>query len=294
MPITIEQPDMKDGGPRPHRRQRRGLATRTLVMLLVCIGLPVLLVGIALGRLVGGGAEAVQPSPGTGSSTGPGPLAELPRSEARFGAGGSTTLWSTQIGYSRTVQGGIEAALNYDVVSDSLVYMLDEPRHEIDAYIYATPELAKSQGISDEMAEATRKKWGVSPTGEPVTNGQPDPSKKIYSAAYTQYGAFQVISADTSTVHLKVWRPVVWGIGTPDSMGNTTVIWPITDITVSWRNGDWRITDEGPPKFGTKPMNPGQVVNSFKERAAVLGDGWVMPTNATEVSSPELDLPEGK
>lgn len=294
MPITIEQPDMKDGGPRPHRPPRRGPATRTLVMLLVCIGLPVLLVGIALGRVVGGGDEAAQPPPGAGSSTGPGPLAELPRSEARFGAGGSTTLWSTQIGYNRTVRGGIEAALNYDVVSDSLDYMLDGPRHEIDAYIYATPELAKSQGISDEMAEATRKKWGVSPTGEPLTNGRPDPGKKIYSAAYTQYGAFQVISADTSTVHLKVWRPVVWGIGTPDTMGNTTVIWPVTDITVSWRNGDWRITGEGPPTFDVTPAERGQVVISFEERAALLGEGWVMSADATEETVPELDLPREK
>ncbi len=297
MPITIEQHDTDEREPLPPRT-RRPVRRRTLVMLIVCVGLPVLLVGIVLGRLLVGSSPETAPDAGADPTApaGPGatgaPLAELPRSEARFGQGGSTTLWSTQVGYSRTVQSGIEAALNYDVVFDSLDYMLDGPRREINSYVFASPELAKKVGVSDEVAAATRKKWGVSPTGDPLTNGKPDPSKRIYSAAYTQYGAFQIVSADTSTVHVKVWRPVVWGIGTPTSLGNTTVSWPTTDITVAWRNGDWRIVGYGTPAYDTKPVDAGQVVNSFKERAGLLGDGWVMAANATEESSPDLDLPK--
>lgn len=311
MPVRA-QASASSPSPPPAPRKRGRLAVTIVIIAIVVIA--AMVIGIVIGaRIVAGntpGAGATaDPTKPPASPTPPDALPTigghpLPMIPVAAGSGGVTELEDTgmQVGYPQTMSGAVAAAINYETALNSAALLDDAKNDTIQNYIFNDPETRQELGVSDKALQELRENTGVNAKGQPVTeSGKVDRSKKVYDAAYMEYGAVRLVSAQPDlksntpeSARVQMWFPTVWGTGTPGSMAGVHVGWMWVDVTVSWVDGDWHVTAF--ELFGEDPPKPADVddpITTFTERAKLLGtdEGWVLVKNAAEKPIPELNFP---
>jgi hypothetical protein len=255
-------------------------------------------VGVVAGVLI---MRASSPTPTTGTSTAgsraPEVVEALPRSAIVAGGGGVSNVYELRTGYPKTTDGAVQAAMNMLITDGGPAYYNQTHYEAIQSYMFASPEARAKMGYSQATIDSMRKQYQVDDQGRPLTDGKPDPNKRIWDAVYLQYGAYRIVETSADEVRVMMWAPYVYGTDAKDATttSNLHIGWTYADKTVSWVDGDWRQSGNKayPADQVPKPADPNQVITSFAERADLLGTdkGWTLPANAVEVDTPELQLP---
>lgn len=241
--------------------------------------------------------DAAPTPPPAESSRAPRVVEALPRSGIVAGSGGVSNVYELRTGYAKTTDGAVQAAMNFLITDVGPAYYNQTHYEAIQAYMFASPDARNKMGYSQATINAMRQEYKVNDQGQPLTDGKPDPSKRIWDAVYLQYGAYRIVEAAPTEVRVMMWAPYVYGTDLKDAASTTNlhIGWTYADKTVSWVDGDWRQSGNKayPVDQVPKPADPQQVITSFAERADLLGTdkGWTLPANATEVDTPELQLP---
>lgn len=294
MPIRVDED-------RASRATTPPAPSRSRLVVAVAVGVVVAVVlGVLVGRWSTGSKDPVASAQPPASSSQP-PAVEpsqattLPRAAGVVaGSGGIGRVHEMQTGFTKTTEGAVQAAMNYAIVDASPAYYNQAHYDAIQAEMYTNPEVRKQIGSRQQVVNALRKYYQVNSAGQPLTDGKPDPRKRIWDAAYLQYGAFKVVIDEPEKVRVQLWYPVVLGVDYKDAKttANIQLNWVLTEVTVEWVRGDWLVAGNAMESDPPLPANRGQVVTSFAERAELLGtDGWMLPDNAAEVDTPELELP---
>lgn len=296
MPIRVDEPRTSRPTTSTPARSRSRLVGAVAVGVVVAV-----LLGVLVGRCSAGSEDPVasaQPPAPSGSQppvvepSQPSTLPEAPGVVA--GSGEIGRVYEMQTGFTQTTEGAVQAAMNYAIVDASPAYYNQAHYDAIQAEMYTTPEVRKQIGYRQQTVNALRKYYQVNSSGQPLTDGKPDSRKKIWDAAYLQYGAFKVVIDEPEKVRVQLWYPIVQGVDYRDAKttANIRLHWVLTEETVEWVRGDWLQAGHAMESDPPLPANRGQVVTSFAERAELLGtDGWMLPDNAAEVDTPELQLP---
>lgn len=236
-------------------------------------------------------AEA-SPSPLSGRELAPG----LVMGTASVEALNQDLLYGTRIGYPRTVDGAVAAAINYDAAWHTPAMFNKSQRTALNQRIY-TDRSRSRLGMNDALAAAFAKQLGLNAQGQVLTEaGKVDSKRKLIAATYPRYGAYQQLgfqpSAEQPTeVSVTSWRPFVLGVGTDSDLSQVRLNWSEVTVTVVWDRNDWRI-DESVTRLDTAKPGDGSVPNaSYADRAAALGPGWTVPTDATESLLPGTVVP---
>ena len=301
MPVRVDHPVLPASDP---ARRSSGGPSRLIVVLAV---LAATVAGVALGAVI---VRGLGPSSDPVAPPGPAPSGQvpsgsepprvvgpLPRSGIVAGGGGVDNIYELRTGYPKTTDGAVQAAMNFAITDNGPAYYNQVHYEAIQAYMFASPEARAQMGYRQETVDAMREEYRVDDQGRPLTDGKPDPEKRIWDAVYLQYGAYRIVEASDAEVRVMMWAPYVYGVDRIDATttANIRVGWLYADRTVSWVDGDWRQSGNKayPPSEVPKPADPQQVVTSYAERAALLGTdrGWTLPRNAAETDIPELQLP---
>lgn len=252
--------------------------------------------GFVVGMLI---VRATVQPPGDSApaSQAPRVVQALPRSGVVAGGGGLGRIHELRIGYPKTTEGAAQAAMNFLLTDVGPAYYNQAHYEAIQAYMFASAEARRRMGYSQATVDAVRRRYQVDAQGRPLTDGRPDPDKRIWDAAYLQYGAYRIVEAAPTKVRVMIWTPSVYGVDRKDttSTANLGIGWILSDRTVSWVDGDWKQSGNKVYPRGEvpQPRDPQQVVTSYAERADLLGtnQGWTLPANAAETDTPELQLP---
>lgn len=292
MPVRVDGATAPPQTPSPHGRGNSVVYVMAAVVVAAVVGV---LVGVLIVRA----ATTPSATPTTASTTGTAPkvVEALPRSSIVAGGGGVSNVYELRTGYPKTTDGAVQAAMNFLITDIGPAYYNQAHYEAIQAYMFASPEARASMGYSQATVDAMRKEYQVNDQGQPLTDGKPDPTKRIWDAVYLQYGAYRIVESSPTEVRVMMWAPYVYGTDAADatSTAKLHIGWAYADKTVSWVNGDWRQSGNKayPAEDVPKPADPQQVVTTFAERADLLGTdkGWTLPANAVEVDTPELQLP---
>lgn len=309
MPLRIEdeRKPLRPAGPGPQVTRRsvpRGwvlLAAGGLVLLLL-----VVVAGVR-GELPGQSAQPPTESPTTAPSA-PAASAPTPALSGREVAPGLVMgsasiealnqdfLYGTRVGYPRTVDGAVAAAINYDAATHTPAMFNKNQRTALNQRIY-TDRGRDTVAMDDELAAAFAKQLGLDAQGRVLAkNGKVDPSRKLIVATYPRYGAYQLLgyqpSAEEPTeVTVTSWRPFVLGVGTKTDLSKVGLSWYEATVTVVWDRTDWRVRDSVTRLETSKPGDGSTPNASYADRAAALGPGWSVPTDATETLLPGTVVP---
>lgn len=288
MPVRV------DGAPAAPAESSSPRGVNTVVVVVGAV-IAAAVIGILVGVLI--------VRPGAGPSTTPpadqppAVVEALPRSSIVAGGGGLSNVYELPTGYPKTTDGAVQAAMNFFIVDTGPAYYNQGHYEAIQAHMFASPEARASMEYGQATVDAMRKTYGVNDQGQPLTNGRPDPTKRIWDALYLQYGAYRIVEASPTEVRVMMWAPFVYGVDAANATTSTKlhIGWAYADKTVTWVNGDWRLSGNKayPPSEVPKPADTQQVVTSYAERADLLGTdkGWTLPANAAEADTPELQLP---
>ena len=252
--------------------------------------------GLVVGMLIVR-ANVQPPGDSAPGSQAPRVVEPLPRSGVVAGGGGLGRIHELRIGYPKTTEGAAQAAMNFLITDVGPAYYNQAHYEAIQAYMFASAEARSRMGYSQATVDAVRRRYQVDAQGRPLTDGRPDPDKRIWDAAYPQYGAYRIVEAAPTEVRVMIWTPSVYGVDRKDatSTANLGIGWILSDRTVSWVDGDWKQSENKVYPRGEvpQPRDPQQVVTSYAERADLLGtdQGWTLPANAAETDTPELQLP---
>lgn len=236
----------------------------------------------------GGGS----PSPLSGRELAPG----LVMGTASVEALNQDLLYGTRIGYPRTVDGAVAAAINYDAAWHTPAMYNKTQRAALNQRIY-TDRSRGRLAMDDALAAAFAKQLGINPRGQVLTSdGKVDSKRKLIVATYPRYGAYQLLGFQPSVeepteVTVTSWRPFVLGVGTDADLSRVRLNWSEVTVTVVWDRNDWRI-DESVTRLDTAKPGDGKAPNaSYADRAEALGPGWTVPTDATESLLPGTVVP---
>lgn len=321
MPLRIEEERVPtDPAPLedvPAHRPRRGavMVTGSGVLLLA-----VLAVGIG-GRLPGQNVGSVPAPAGPGVPTGAAPTAEpsvepssrptprpsptptgrevapgLAHGTARMAGLNSDKLHGIPIGYPRTLDGAVAAAIAYDNAWHSPAMLNRKTRKDLNERLY-TKEGRAEAAMDDDLAGALADALGINATGKVLTRkGKVDSKRDLIAAGYPRYGAYRVVSAQPSRtapaeVVVASWRPFVLGTGSDKDLSKVSLSWTENSITVRWSGGDWRIAYINAKINPSKPADQKVPNQTYAARAKTLGPGWSVPADATQKLVPGTVVP---
>jgi len=221
------------GAPSPWRRAKIGA---------IIFGV-VLLIGMML-VLFGGGGK-----PDTTSSQ---PSATTPTSQAGGSGPGTrarTVKNGVPVGYPRTKDGAIAAAVNFQTARSSPGYFTDEAlRHEVLQTVMSTAALPSQVEQDDTATKALLAALGV--------NATTAPDMVMRSAPLgTHLSAF---SSDTATVD--VWMSEIVGVTSDNSAMPVSGTWSTYTVILQWQDGDWKIATinrtDGPTPLVASDTSP--------------------------------------
>lgn len=305
-----------DNRPTPRQRPRTGII---VVVAVVVVG-AVLALGIFLGSQRGRGATEPQPgsSPGiehttpagsqepTGKPTASPEFSQPPhmntlgevipglwQGTAAVTVGNSNAIYGVPIGWNRTVDGAIGAAMNYDASTYALPRLVEDTYAEIAPKIYAADSPAITAD-TPEVRAAIRRVSRLDDDGGVVdANGNPSQAERYYGGGAPQYGAYRVDaveyapSGEPTKVTVSVLQPLWSGPGTDTNLDEVMLQYRTVQYVMVWDEDDWRVSDF--PSSDSWDAN--RVSNQgFEHLVSLVGTGWAVPADATQEALPGMVL----
>lgn len=183
----------------------------------------VLLIGVLLTRCEGGG------QPDTTAATGP---AAKPTTQAGGSGTGSrarTVKDGVPVGYPRSRQGAVAAAVNYQVARSSPGYFTDAAlRRQVLQTVMATSSLPSQLEQDNQGTAALLRALGVTT--------QTAPDMVMRSAPL----GTRVDAYTTETATVDVWMSEVVGVPRDNSPMPVSATWSTYTLILQWQSGDWK------------------------------------------------------
>lgn len=215
----------------------------------------------------------------------------LTRSTVAVEASNSDAVYGVPVGYPRTLDGGVAAAINYDAASYAPAMFNKKTRGILYDRLYTTAY--RSEQLTDEQWRRFYP-W-ANDAGQAIDakSGKVMDGLQVIAGCYPRYGAYRVINIQPSStepreITIVTWMPCVFGIGNDTDLSKVRLAWNQTTVTVRWQESDWRIAyASNSEDVGDLQPEDRRVSNqTFAARAKVLGIGWQVPADATEGALP--------
>lgn len=223
------------GAASPWRRAKIG------AIILGCV----LAFGMALTLFGGGGGPD---APGTAET----PADSTPTSQAGGsgpGAKANSVKNGVPVGYPRTKDGAMAAAVNYQTARSTPAYFTDETlRHQVLKTVMTSSALTNQQAQDDQTAKSLMASLGVT--------GKTAPEMMMRAASLgTTVSSY---SHDTATV--RVWMSEVVGVPTEQSRMPVAGTWSTYTLILQWQDGDWKVATidqtDGPTPMVAPDQSP--------------------------------------
>ncbi|MFE2727102.1 hypothetical protein [Kitasatospora sp. NPDC059327] len=200
---------------------------------------PILVISVVLLALILGAILVGRSSHDSGS----GPNRPTPSETASSAAGGSSLTGASTpgqaalsrlvegvpVGYSRTREGAIAAAVNYEIARSSPRYLTDSgTRERILKTIMASD--ASAGQIKDDNEAGARFYSALGLTA--------DTAGKLIARA-SPLGS-QVVSYSPEVATVSVWMSGIVGLPTPNAPVPVSASWTTYTLVLVWRDGDWK------------------------------------------------------
>ncbi|MEU9127826.1 hypothetical protein AB0D08_06880 [Kitasatospora sp. NPDC048540] len=173
----------------------------------------------------GGAAASPAPSEQAGKAAGGSSLSGA----SAAGQAGSRLVEGVPVGYSRTREGAVAAAVNFEIARSSARYLTDAGARERILKTIMEADAAAGQ-IKDDNAAATRFSSALGLTA--------DTADKLIARA-SPLGS-KVVSYSPEVATVSVWMSGVVGLPTSNAPVPVSASWTTYTLVLVWRDGDWK------------------------------------------------------
>lgn len=216
--------------------------------------------------------------------------------------------------FPRTLEGAVAAAANLNRYLASYTVVLDNLAPSLNAALF-TGSPSGAGGWDDGQRAGNRRSIGIDAAGQAWDYAHDTglPQVTARHEAYPQYGAYKILAVNTdtdldtgATVPQTVWvewmMPKVFTFldtTLPDYVGNYYTYYDVTVTVVEWAGGadsdamSWRAggSPQSASSAGIWSFDAPGVARptnlSFADRATLVGPGWCLPADATEMPLPD-------
>ncbi|MGW2540253.1 hypothetical protein ACWC5I_05105 [Kitasatospora sp. NPDC001574] len=153
------------------------------------------------------------------------------------------------MGYSRTREGAIAAAVNYEIARSSAGYLTDSGIRDRVLKTIMTSDTAAGQ-IKDDNTAGARFYTALGLTA--------DTADKLIARA-SPLGS-KVVSYSPEVATVSVWMSGIIGLPTPSAPVPVSASWSTYTLVLVWRDGDWKTSSisvaPGPTPLQTTGQQP--------------------------------------
>lgn len=215
------------------------------------IGLGIVLVlSVALALFGGGGGNQDAGGPAAQANSTP----TSPAGGSRPGGKASSVKGGVPVGYPRSKDGAVAAAVNYEVARSSPGYFTDEAlRHQVLKTVMTSSALAGQQAQDDQTVKGLMAALGV------TEHTAPD----LVMRAASLGTSVRSYSPDTATV--RVWMSEVVGVPTDKSKMPVSGTYSTYTLILQWQDGDWKVATIDQADGPTPLVAPDQSASSTDE-----------------------------
>lgn len=207
--------------------------------------------------------------------------------------GNNNALYGVPIGWNRTIDGAIGAAMNYDASSYALAQLVDDTATAIASKIYVASSPAMEANTAEIRAEIREVSRLDDEGGVVDANGNPSQAERYYGGGAPQYGAYRVDAVDAEAqgeptqVTVSVVQPVWSGPGTDTNLEEVMLQYRTVQYVMVWDEDDWKISDF--PASDSWDAN--RISNQgFPHLVSLVGPGWAIPADGTQEALPGMVL----
>ena len=298
--VVTEAPQTPKRGRGPWILAAIGLAVALIAVLVQLIGKPATPPAPTSTPTVDGSSSAtVQPSATTSvPETAPAPtmgvlgtvVDGLWRGTATVATGSTDVIFGVPIGWDRTVDGAVAAAMHTSAAFYALPSVVEDTAAELNPHLYtgtALDDMLTGETMVAFRAQL-RKICRLSDEGVVVdANGNPSTEERYLGGGIPEYGAYQVRDVESSNgavtrVEVAVFQPVYSGPATDTNTTEVLLMFRKSVYVMTWTDGDWKVADWGELD---EPKGPWEVAYSnqgFEWIRQQIGPGWAVPADATE------------
>lgn len=286
---SAPQPRRSSSGPRGPRRKRK-LGKDARLFGALGIGAVALVVAVAV---TDGGDKSgdAHDGPSSPSASAPADTGGMTKGTATAaGADCTRRVSGMPWGCPHTTAGAVEAATQ--VVASSFQAERMTPT---DRTAWLTATFGMVPDGTESAAKLYQAQNSLNSAGQliNVTTGEPMTDQRFTSLCHPELGAYRVQSSSTDAAQVDVWQVCISGTIGPGTARDLSANWLVAEVSLSWENGGWRVTDTGSGGFNTPPTpaDAGQAVTTYPERARILasyGSGWTLYRDARQSEPAEM------
>lgn len=216
------------------------------------------------------------------------------RGTATVASGSSDAIYGIPIGWDRTYEGAVGAAMHTAAAWYALPSLVEDTATELNSRLYTGDYLKDLQ--TEEFIKhraAARKEARLSDAGVVLdAQGLPSAQERFYGGGIPEYGAYKVLDVESkdgalTQVEVLVFMPVYLGSGTDTDMSNVTLAFGGWSYVMVWDETaeDWKATSWETPSDPSDELPNADLDFSnqgFDWIREHLGPGWAVPADATE------------
>ena len=216
------------------------------------------------------------------------------RGTATVATDSTDVIFGVPIGWDRTVDGAVAAAMHIDAAFYALPSVIEDSQVELNSRLYtgkALDDMLTGETMVAFRAEL-RKVCRLSDEGVVVdANGNPSTEERYLGGGIPEYGAYQVRGVESSNgavtrVEVAVFQPVYSGPATDTNTTEVYLVFHKAVYILTWTDGDWKVADWGELEEPKDHIPVDYSNQGFEWIREQIGPGWAVPADATEEAIP--------
>lgn len=220
-------------------------------------------------------------------------LPGLYRGTATVSTGNAREIYGVKIGWNRTVDGAVGAAMSVAGADRCLAGVVESTAAELFPHLYTGKSLEDTLhdpawvGYRKVIRDTARLNDDgvVMDANNPAL---PSSEERFYGGAIPEYGAYSITNIENNAegqpqrVEVWVFLPRYSGTGTDTNMGGVVRSFEMIRNVMVWVENDWKSEDGGiEAETRSDVTNPGwEFIRSH------VGEGWAIPADGTQDSIP--------
>lgn len=213
----------------------------------------------------------------------------LYRGTATVSTGNAREIYGVKVGWPRTLDGAIGAAMNYAGAELCLAGVVESTAAEL------LPQIITGESLDQVLHEPAwlgyrktiRDSSRLNDDGVVMDANNPSlPSteERYYGGAIPEYGVYKVTDIDNDTdgqptrVEVWVFLPRYAGTGTDTNMDGVMRLFEMIRYVMVWVDDDWKAED-----LGIEAATESEITNpGWEFIKSQLKDGWIVPADGTQ------------
>ena len=220
-------------------------------------------------------------------------LPGLYRGTATVSSGNSREVYGVRIGWERTIDGAVGAAMSVAGADRCLAGVVESTAADLFPHLYTGQSLEDTLhnpawvGYRKVIRDASRLNDDgvVMDANNPTL---PSVEERFYGGAIPEYGAYTIKQLEDDSegqpqrVEVWVFLPRYSGTGSDTNMGGVVRSFSMIRNVMIWIDGDWKSEDGGiEAETRSDVTNPGwEFIRSH------VGEGWAIPADGTQDPMP--------